>query len=229
MTTAADAPKTSWRPRSTPWRRAGCTTTSAGASPATRSTASGSCRTSRRCCTTRPCSCKTYLHGLIVIGAPQWRQVLDETITYVLTTLRHPDGGFYSAEDADSPDADGHGVEGLFHTWTPDEARAAHRGPAADDARRGARLVRHHRRRELRGRRSIPNRLHARGALARPPEIEAGTPDAVRRPRAPPTSRPRRQGAHRVERAVPGRPGRGGRRARTGRTGSMRRWPTPSS
>ena len=68
---------------------------------------------------------RTYLHAFIVLGQPQWRQVLIETIGYVLTTLQHPDGGWYSAEDADSPDADGKGVEGLFHTWTPDEARAA--------------------------------------------------------------------------------------------------------
>ena len=38
--------------------------------------------------------------------------------------LRHPDGGFFSAEDADSPDEHGHGHEGLFHTWTADEVRA---------------------------------------------------------------------------------------------------------
>ena len=55
---------------------------------------------------------------------PQYRQVVEETIEYVLRDLRHPDGGFYSAEDADSPDADGHGHEGLFHTWTPAEVRA---------------------------------------------------------------------------------------------------------
>ena len=68
---------------------------------------------------------RTYLHAFVVLGQPQWRQVLIETIGYVLTTMQHPDGGWYSAEDADSPDAEGKGVEGLFHTWTPDEARAA--------------------------------------------------------------------------------------------------------
>lgn len=68
---------------------------------------------------------KTFLHGLVVLRLPQWRQVVQETIEYVLRTLTHEDGGFYSAEDADSPDADGKGVEGLFYTWTPDEVRAA--------------------------------------------------------------------------------------------------------
>ncbi len=119
--------------------------------------------------------CKIYLHGLNVIGAPQWRQIVEETVAYVLTTLRHPDGGFFSAEDADSPDEHGHGVEGLFHTWTPAEARRALNdgdpdidpdiveqtlawfGITADGNFEG---------------RSIPNRLDARGAPARPPEIE---------------------------------------------------------
>ena len=42
--------------RSTGWRRAGCTTSSAAASTATPSTRSGSCRTSRRCSMTTLCS-----------------------------------------------------------------------------------------------------------------------------------------------------------------------------
>ncbi|MGI9643707.1 MAG: thioredoxin domain-containing protein, partial [Ilumatobacteraceae bacterium] len=68
---------------------------------------------------------KIYLHAGVVFGEPQWRQVVAETIGYVLRDLRHPDGGFYSAEDADSPDEHGHGVEGLFYTWTPEEVRDA--------------------------------------------------------------------------------------------------------
>lgn len=68
---------------------------------------------------------QTYLHGLIVMRLPQWRQVVQETIEYVVNEMTHPEGGFYSAEDADSPGPDGQGVEGLFYTWTPDEVRAA--------------------------------------------------------------------------------------------------------
>jgi hypothetical protein len=44
--------------------------------------------------------------------------VLDETIQYVLRDLRHPDGGFYSAEDADSE-----GIEGKFYVFTPTQVR----------------------------------------------------------------------------------------------------------
>jgi len=68
---------------------------------------------------------QTYLHGIMVLRRPQWRQVVQETIEYVLNDMTHPEGGFYSAEDADAPGPDGHDVEGLFHTWTPDEVRAA--------------------------------------------------------------------------------------------------------
>ena len=68
---------------------------------------------------------KTYLHGLVVLREPQWRQVVQETIEYVLNTLTHEEGGFFSAEDADSLDADGNSVEGAYYTWTPDEVRAA--------------------------------------------------------------------------------------------------------
>jgi len=118
---------------------------------------------------------RAYLHGFALFGHARWLQVVDETITYVLRDLRHPEGGFYSAEDADSPDEHGHGHEGLFHTWTPDEVRAALAGRVDDtDADVNAVL-------EWYGitdtgnfeGRSIPNRLAARGELARSPAIEA--------------------------------------------------------
>ena len=68
-------------------------------------------------------------------------------IGYVLANLRHPVGGFYSAEDADSPDEHGHGHEGLFHTWTLAEVRDV----LGDDADRRARVVRASPARQLRG------------------------------------------------------------------------------
>jgi uncharacterized protein YyaL (SSP411 family) len=64
---------------------------------------------------------RVYLHAWQVTGSPAYRQVVDETIDYVRRDLRHPAGGFYSAEDADSPGPDGHNHEGLFQTWTPAE------------------------------------------------------------------------------------------------------------
>ena len=115
--------------------------------------------------------CGIYLHALIVLGQTQWRQVLEETIDYVLTELRHPDGGFYSAEDADSPDEQGHGVEGLFYTWTPDEVRAAL--PNTDPGTVEALLDWYDitDAGNFEGR-SIPNRMSARGQLARTPELD---------------------------------------------------------
>ena len=82
--------------------------------------------------------------------------------------LRHADGGFYSAEDADSPDEHGHGHEGLFHTWTPDEVRAV-LGETADAALEWYGITEAG---NFEGR-SIPNRLATRGQLERTPEIEA--------------------------------------------------------
>jgi len=41
-----------------------------------------------------------------------------QIFTYVLRDMTHPEGGFYSAEDADSE-----GVEGKFYVWRPDEVR----------------------------------------------------------------------------------------------------------
>jgi uncharacterized protein YyaL (SSP411 family) len=49
-------------------------------------------------------------------GTARHRRIVEETITYVLRDLRHPDGGFYSAEDADSE-----GVEGKFYVWPYEE------------------------------------------------------------------------------------------------------------
>ncbi len=114
---------------------------------------------------------RIYRQAHSVLGIPQYRQVVEETIEYVLRDLRHPDGGFYSAEDADSPDEDGHGVEGLFHTWTPDEVRSALAG--MDDQAIEFTLQWYGITDEgnFEGR-SIPNRVARRGQLRRPPLIE---------------------------------------------------------
>ncbi len=74
---------------------------------------------------------RVYLHAWMVTGEAAYRQVVDETIGYVLRDLRHRDGGFYSAEDADSE-----GVEGKFYVWSEPELRAVVRaaaGAGADD------------------------------------------------------------------------------------------------
>ena len=81
------------RRRSTGWPPAACTTSSAAASTATRSTTAGSSRTSRRCSTTTPLLASTYLHAWVVTGRERYREVVEETLDYMLRELRFPDGG----------------------------------------------------------------------------------------------------------------------------------------
>ncbi len=59
---------------------------------------------------------RAFLHAWLVAGQDRHKRVLEETVDYVLRDLRHEDGGFYSAEDADSE-----GEEGKFYVWSFDE------------------------------------------------------------------------------------------------------------
>ena len=64
-------------------------------------------------------------------GADDLREAAERTLDYVLRDLQAPGGAFFSAEDADSLDADGHREEGAFYVWSRDDLEAA-LGP--DDA-----------------------------------------------------------------------------------------------
>jgi uncharacterized protein YyaL (SSP411 family) len=59
----------------------------------------------------------TYLHTWVVTGRERYREIVEETLDYLLRELALAGGGLASAQDADT-----NGVEGLTYTWTPDEA-----------------------------------------------------------------------------------------------------------
>ncbi len=57
-----------------------------------------------------------YCRAYEVSGKPFYRAVAEKTAAYILSEMTSPEGGFYSAEDADSD-----GEEGRFYVFTPDE------------------------------------------------------------------------------------------------------------
>jgi len=68
-----------------------------------------------------------YLKAFQVTGDPEMEEVCRETLEYLLEDLRSPEGGFYSARDADSE-----GEEGLFYLWDRQEVDAVLAPDVAD-------------------------------------------------------------------------------------------------
>jgi len=59
---------------------------------------------------------RIYAQVYCVTGEPLFKQVVDETMTYLMREMLHSEGGFYSTQDADSE-----GEEGKFFVWTESE------------------------------------------------------------------------------------------------------------
>lgn len=67
--------------------------------------------------------CRAYAHLWRATGSETARRVALETADFMVRELRTNEGGFASALDADSEDAEGRHVEGAFYVWTPEQLR----------------------------------------------------------------------------------------------------------
>ena len=57
----------------------------------------------------------SYIEAYQVTGNELYRQIIEKTLRYIVQEMTHPEGGFYSAQDADSD-----GAEGKFYVCRPD-------------------------------------------------------------------------------------------------------------
>ncbi len=68
---------------------------------------------------------RAYLEAYQVTGKEEYARVARETFSYILRDMTDREGGFYSAEDADSE-----GEEGKFYVWTPAQLKQVLSRPA---------------------------------------------------------------------------------------------------
>ena len=103
-----------------------------------------------------------FLEAAQVSGDPFYAEVAEDTLLYVLREMTDADGGFYSADDADSlppEDAESPGAhkkEGAFYLWRADEVDAL-LGEDAPVVKRGS----------ASNRTATRRRIHSRSSPAR--------------------------------------------------------------
>ena len=73
-----------------------------------------------------------YTEAYQATGTDRYERTAREVLTYVRRDLQAPDGGFFSAEDADSLNAEGDMEEGAFYVWSIEDIRE-HLEPALAD------------------------------------------------------------------------------------------------
>jgi len=64
-----------------------------------------------------------YLELYQATGLEEFARTARETLRWIEREMTSPEGGFYSAADADSLNLEGEREEGFFFTWTPEEIR----------------------------------------------------------------------------------------------------------
>ena len=61
---------------------------------------------------------QVYSRAFLRTQEPLFKRITEKTVNYVLSKLKHREGGFYSAEDADSLSPTSNEIEeGAFYTW----------------------------------------------------------------------------------------------------------------
>ncbi len=62
---------------------------------------------------------RNYLSAYLINGDQEHKRTVQRALDYVLREMTSPEGGFYSATDADSA-----GAEGTFFVWTPEQLKS---------------------------------------------------------------------------------------------------------
>ena len=65
-----------------------------------------------------------YCDGWQISKDVRYKQIVEETVAWLVCEMTDKNGAFYSSLDADSLDAHGHSEEGAFYVWQPDEVKS---------------------------------------------------------------------------------------------------------